>query len=266
MKLFASDYDGTYAKHTLKGQLEIRKNIKVTKKWQEAGHLFVFATGRSISLLQLEQRLHGMVYDYIIGLNGGIIVSKTGEVLFCQSFDKEVAQAIIALVKQEDSLQYSVTDGISAHYHTVFGVTHKFFYLFFFLKIFVKAYRLSLEQALQNPVALISVKLKTSKKAQTFAKKINDQFGDEVVAFSNLNYVDIVAKGLSKATGVKEVAKLHEIEANDVYCMGDSFNDIPMFEEYHGLTVPEANVMIKKQAEAIFETVGEALKAILKDG
>ena len=48
MKLFASDYDGTYWKHTKKGQLDLRKNIKVTKRWQEAGHLFVFATGRPI--------------------------------------------------------------------------------------------------------------------------------------------------------------------------------------------------------------------------
>ena len=55
MKLFASDYDGTYWKHTLKGQLDLKKNIKMTKKWQKEGHLFVFATGRSISLIRLEE-------------------------------------------------------------------------------------------------------------------------------------------------------------------------------------------------------------------
>ena len=76
MKLFASDYDGTYWKHTKKGQLDLRKNIKVTKRWQEAGHLFVFATGRPISMMKLEQKMHGIVYDYIVGLNGGIIMSR----------------------------------------------------------------------------------------------------------------------------------------------------------------------------------------------
>lgn len=45
--------------------------------------------------------------------------------------------------------------------------------------------------------------------------------------------------------------------------MGDSFNDVPMFEQYHGFTLPEARQEIKEQAEAVFETVGEALRYIL---
>ena len=57
MKLFASDYDGTYWKHTKKGQLDLRKNIKVTKRWQEAGHLFVFAT---VSTFQCTGQIQGV--------------------------------------------------------------------------------------------------------------------------------------------------------------------------------------------------------------
>ena len=36
-----------------------------------------------------------------------------------------------------------------------------------------------------------------------------------------------------------------------------------MFEQYHGFTLPEARQEIKEQAEAVFETVGEALRYIL---
>ncbi len=116
MKLFASDYDGTYWKHTKKGQLDLRKNIKVTKRWQEAGHLFVFATGRPISMMKLEQKMHGIVYDYIVGLNGGIIMSREGKILFQQSMDEAVARKIITRIQEEDVLQYAVTDGICGHY------------------------------------------------------------------------------------------------------------------------------------------------------
>lgn len=263
MKLFASDYDGTYWKHTKKGQLDLRKNIKVTKRWQEAGHLFVFATGRPISMMKLEQKMHGIVYDYIVGLNGGIIMSRQGKILFQQSMDEAVARKIITRIQEEDVLQYAVTDGICGHYRTTFGLTHKTFYLFAMFKLFLRKYSLTLEQALNRPVVQISVKTKSHKQAVAFAKQINEEFGDQVVAFSNLRHVDISAKGLSKATGVEYVAKLHEIKDKHVYCMGDSFNDVPMFEQYHGFTLPEARQEIKEQAEAVFETVGEALRYIL---
>lgn len=263
MKLFASDYDGTYWKLTKKGPIDLRKNIKITKKWRAEGNLFVFATGRSISMMKIEQKIHGIVYDYLVGLNGGVIVSRSGEILFHQSIDEAVARKIITLIQKEDVLQYAVTDGICGHYQTMFDLTHKTFYLFALLKLFLKEYNLTLEQALKRPVVQISVKMKSHQQAITFAKRINEQFKDQVVAYSNLQYVDITVKGLSKATGVEYVARFHEIKAEHVYCMGDSFNDVPMFEAYHGFTLPEAHAEIKDQVEAVFETVGEAMLFIL---
>lgn len=263
MKLFASDYDGTYWKHTKKGQFDLRKNIKITKQWQEAGHLFVFATGRSISMMQLEQKLHGVVYDYIVGLNGGIIVSKSGDILFQEAIDASVARDIIELIRKEDLLQYAITDGIYGHYKTTFGLTHKTFYLFAIFKLFFKKYSLTLDEALKRPVVQISVKTKSHEQAVEFAKRMNEQFGDEIIAFSNLRHVDIAAKGLSKATGVAYVANLYEIRNSHVYCIGDSFNDVPMFEKFHGFTLPEACQEIKQKVESVFETVGEAMLSIL---
>ena len=264
MKLFASDYDGTYWKHTLKGQLDLKKNIKMTKKWQKEGHLFVFATGRSISLIRLEEWLHGIVYDYIVGLNGGIIVSKDGEILFQQAIEESVARKIVKVIQAEDLLQYEITDGIYGHYQTTFKWSHKTFYLFKLFKLFFKEYNLTLEESLKRPVVQISIKMKSHEQAIEFAKKMNQEFGDEIVAYSNLRHVDISAKGLSKATGVDYVAKLHHINPDQVYCIGDSFNDVPMFETFHGYTLPEACDEIKQYAEKVFETVDEAKKFSMK--
>ena len=106
--------------------------------------------------------------------------------------------------------------------------------------------------------------MKSHEQAIEFAKKMNQEFGDEIVAYSNLRHVDISAKGLSKATGVDYVAKLHHINPDQVYCIGDSFNDVPMFETFHGYTLPEACDEIKQYAEKVFETVDEAMKFSLK--
>lgn len=165
MKLFASDYDGTYWKHTLKGQVDLIKNIKRTKQWQEQGNLFVFATGRPISMMKLEKYIHGIVYDYIVGLNGGIIISKTGDILFRETINNSIARKMMILIQQKDVLHYSVSDGLWGHYHTTFGWRHKSFYLFTFFKLFLKTYGLTLEEALNRPVVQISVKLKSAEEA-----------------------------------------------------------------------------------------------------
>lgn len=263
MKLFASDYDGTYWKHTLKGQVDLIKNIKRTKQWQEQGNLFVFATGRPISMMKLEKYIHGIVYDYIVGLNGGIIISKTGDILFRETINNSIARKMMILIQQKDVLHYSVSDGLWGHYHTTFGWRHKSFYLFTFFKLFLKTYGLTLEEALNRPVVQISVKLKSAEEATAFANQLNELFGKDIVAFSNLRHVDIAARGLSKATGIEYIANRHGIASDNIYCMGDSFNDLPMLKRYHGFTLPEAHQMIKENVQEVFETVGDAIKQIL---
>ena len=101
MKLFASDYDGTYCKHTKLGRQQLKENIKATKEWQEMGNLFIFATGRPISLMKIEQKRHGLVYDYIVGLNGAVIVSSYGQVVFRQTIKNEIAKQIVELIQEK---------------------------------------------------------------------------------------------------------------------------------------------------------------------
>lgn len=262
MKLFASDYDGTYCKHTGLGRLQLKENIKATKAWQEDGHLFVFSTGRPISLMKVEQQLHGLVYDYIIGLNGAVIVSSEGQVVFRQTIKNEIAKQIVACIQEKKLTQYMVTDGLNGHYYTKFHLFKGEYYLFKLLKWTHRLFNLTLAQALEQPVAQIAVKTNSHQEAIQFANVINESFGHEVVAYANLVHVDICAKNLSKASGVSEVAKRHQIDKEEVYCIGDSFNDLPMLEAYHGFTMVEAVDEIKEHTEAVFTTVSEAFTYI----
>lgn len=263
MKLFASDYDGTYCKHNRVGRKQLKENIKATKAWREMGNLFVFSTGRPLSLMSIENKLHGLEYDYIVGLNGAVIVSKTGDVIFRQTIQSEVAREIVEVIKEKNVHHYLITDGIKGHFYTKFHVLKKEYYLFNVLKWTHKVFNLTLEQALSNPVAQIAVKTNTHDEALVFAAFINENFGEEVVAYANLVHVDICSKNLSKATGVQEVALRHQVKHENIYCIGDSFNDLPMIEAYHGLTMIEARDEIKEKAEAIFETVSEALQQLM---
>lgn len=262
MKLFASDYDGTYCKHTRLGRRELKVNIKKTKQWQQAGHLFIFATGRPISLMVMERRLHGLVYDYLVGLNGAVVVSKDGEVIFRQTIKQDIAQQIMELIKKENIKQYMITDGLNGHFYSYYHPLKLDYYLYKSLKYLFRMFNLTLEEALRHPVAQIAVKTNNHQEALRFATLVNEKYGEEVIAYANLVHVDICAKNLSKASGIEEVAIRHGILKDQIYCMGDSFNDLPMLQAYHGFTTVEAVEEIKVQTEGIFETVGEALDSI----
>lgn len=263
MKLFASDYDGTYCKHTRLGYRQMKQNIKVTKQWQEAGNLFVFATGRDLSLMKMEELLHRIQYDYVIGLNGAIIMSKEKSVLFRQTMSNKVARDIVLFIQQQSISYFTITDGINGYVQTPKRLTNKMFYLFKILKYVAKLYTRSLDEALSYEVAQISVKMNSHQDAIRVANLINNQFGDEVMAFANLVHVDISAKGLSKATGLEYLVKLHQLNNDEVYCIGDSFNDLPMIESFNGFTMIEACEEVKEKAKGTFSTVGDAMQSIL---
>ncbi|HAX72338.1 MAG TPA: hypothetical protein DCY20_02305 [Firmicutes bacterium] len=263
MKLFASDYDGTYCKHTKQGKKAIVHNVNKTKEWRENGHIFAFCTGRAIGLMTQEIKSHGLEYDYIIGLNGGIIVDSQQNVLFQKTISNQIALDIIERIKVEKIPQYCITDGFNGYFTSKFNLTDFEWVLIIGLKWILRRFNLTEKQALENLVVQIAVKTKGHEEAIHFAKKINETFGEYVTAFPNLVHVDICAKGCSKATGVEFVANLTNIQEENVYCIGDSHNDVPMIEKYNGFTMIEAVEIIKEKSDYIVETVADAIDKIM---
>ena len=53
-------------------------------------------------------------------------------------------------------------------------------------------------------------------------------------------------------------------KADNVYVIGDSMNDYPMIERYHGFCVENACAEIKKISSASFKEVGDALSYVME--
>jgi len=259
MKLFASDYDGTFYKHN-RQKGEIEANIQQVGKWQQAGNLFIFATGRSISMMQFEKRHRKIKYDYVVGLNGAVIVDRDDNILLQEAIPNQTAREIVGLIEESGIESYSITDGFKGYVRAPFRWAHKSGLWLKLVGLMTRTYHLSKAQALTLPVAQIAVTMPSQEEAVAFAKQVNDQFKGEATAFANLVHVDIQALGLSKATGTHFVANKYGIPKNQIIGMGDSFNDLPMLEAFLGLTLPEAKKEIKDVADGIYETVGRALE------
>ena len=261
MKIFASDYDDTFFKHKDRPIGELEKNIAWVRKWQEAGNLFVFATGRNITTIGKQGRFV-LPYDYVVGLNGGTIALPTGEILHSVTMDKNTALKILDIIMSKKVAGYSINYNTNFHFKAHMTSAHWQLNLIR-LKRFFSKYRVSYEEITSGPISQISVFTHNNQAAQNFSKLISRNFGDMVAAYPNVHSVDICPIGASKATGIDYIAKIHDVPKENIYAMGDSYNDIPMLQAYTGLTVPKAVDDIKSHASRVHTSVSDAIKSLM---
>lgn len=70
------DFDGTLFRRDIEGDLE--RNLEAIQRWREAGNLFVMTTGRSPSSLEAVLPNYFDYFDYMIGDNGAVCLTKDG--------------------------------------------------------------------------------------------------------------------------------------------------------------------------------------------
>lgn len=70
--------------------------------------------------------------------------------------------------------------------------------------------------------------------------------------------MEIVPKGCSKGTGILKVCEKLGIDPADTYAVGDSVNDLPMFEVAgHSIAMGNANDAVKQKASYVTRTLHE---------
>ncbi len=87
--------------------------------------------------------------------------------------------------------------------------------------------------------------------------EIQTLFGDAVETYLNRGTLDIVARGVSKQTGVQCAAAL--LQADEIYVIGDDYNDLPMIEGLHGFAMSSGVEAAKAAASALFDSVDDCL-------
>lgn len=92
---------------------------------------------------------------------------------------------------------------------------------------------------------------------------MNERYADQVDSFNNLTYVNVVPKGISKATGVQLVADKYGITRDNIFVIGDNRNDIELITEFKGACVvtgvEEAKAAAKTIANSVHEYIEENL-------
>ncbi len=259
-KLIASDYDGTFYRHD---KQDMENNLMAVKLWREQENLFVFSTGRDLGNLMYEKGKNKLEYDYLVALNGALVVDRNNEVIVKESIPSKLAAEIVDLMMAKVGEEIQVLGAYGGCNQTNIKATGE--RALELLERNRKIYLDSVESALEKEVLSVGCLNESFESAKRLQKEILNKYGDKIEVFVNLNYINIVQKGVSKASGLDAVIDHAGLERGEVYVIGDDLNDIPMIKKYRGSAVSNAKEEVKEMAGKVYGSVSEFITYCLNE-
>lgn len=249
--LFASDYDGTLFKdHTIR-----ESDLEAIRKFRALGHKFGIVTGRSINSIRTEIDKHDIPVDFVVGINGGVVLDHDYNELFASKMDNEVADDIVNLVHDFGVEFYGTNDGYRVSREMGDGVNTIFE---------TNVEPTDPEEIKKAGIAAMYIWSGSHESAQKLSATINDRFGRYGIhSYPNTSAVDVGVKDVSKSTGIEMIRNHYGYNGN-VYAIGDSYNDVPMIRDFHGFLMDNGEMELEHLAKGgLSNTVGDALTNIM---
>lgn len=253
MKLIVSDIDGTLlnsAKHiTDKTKAKILEMIA-------SGHLFAIATGR----MHAAGRTISKEIDYngfLISCNGAMVKHlKTGELIQAIEVPPAVISKVIEICEAHGAVYflYSI--------ETIYASAYKHLAKQYYDNMSKLPEDLRFEVVFPENIADLVGKIPVYKVAMAHEDKaLFYKTIDAIKAIGNLSAVksldslfDVMAEGVSKATGIEAIRAHYNLPIEDVIAFGDNENDIDMIR-YAGVGVAMSNATEELKAVANFITL-----------
>lgn len=251
--LICSDIDGTLM--TSKQNIS-QETINYIQKLQNQGHLFFLATGR---MYLSAQKIADSINSHIgvIASNGGIF--SLNDKIITHTFDIEALKIVY-----QESLKYQLP--------LFLFTSHTIYYSLFLPDYFqndtnqgrIDSGKKENYIKIHNLKELISHKdeyvsaiiieeerlddLDSLKKVLTKQKSLS-------ISSSYFNNIEIIPRGISKATAIQEIQNFHQISKNQTIVFGDGCNDIEMFGvAKYSVAMKNAQNNVKKAAHYITDS------------
>lgn len=209
--VLASDLDGTlYLRGSQGERYFLPGDIAAVRAFQRAGNLFGLCTGRSYggALKPLHDDAIDLRLDFCIVASGALILDAEGRELVGHRADPAAVQWVL--------------DAFPGVPSVVQGGDH----MYTFGDPFYEQVHIDSLADLGGNVFGISLAPGSPEAAAQIADRINAEAGSALAAYQNVRNVDVVARGVSKGTGIAEARGL--LNAAEVAAVGDSYNDLPM--------------------------------------
>ena len=247
MKILGSDYDGTL-NH---GGINENKRAAI-RAWRACGNKFGIVSGRAADSFLIAKEKDLIDLDFFIAYNGGMIINEDGIVLH---------QVACNNVSVHEFLQFVF--GLGFSYAHVFDHRH---FLVRPNEATLKAGEISLSQLESLPHFFqISIRITPIEETAKAVEQLEKAYGDRLTALQNGVCIDVVPKGVNKAAGLAQLAKLYQAKASDVIAVGDNVNDLDMIRAFRSYAMENGVDAVKEAATFTTESITELILRELKD-
>ncbi|WP_297420415.1 HAD-IIB family hydrolase [Clostridium sp.] len=262
MKFLASDLDGTLFRDNSVAE----KDLEALRTLKKLGNKIIVSTGRSLKGVKDILREYPFEYDYLVMCNGALIINKNDEVIQEKVIPNKIQNKIITdFYTWEDSLIY-YDDGNGTYVIENDSVDTSKVNADFFNHF---SDRVTLEKALNNTLdsqimSIFNVS-QSVEKSELLRGNLLEKYKDHVEAFRNQFFVDIVPRNCSKGNAIMTVLEIEKETTDCLYTVGDSLNDISMFEiTNNSYTFNGVENVVKLYANNAVDYVYEVIEDMIK--
>lgn len=257
IKMIISDLDGTLLSFDNKVHED---DIKAINAALEHGIDICLASGRKDIDIQAVAKMIGGKF-HRISQNGAFAFSRDDQELHRTAFDPEIAKKLYERILGEDVI--TILSTIDKEYVEVKNEE--------ILKIEERLFspieeekdlKTKIGKSIHTSKIIINGAEKTIRQLQ---KELMDTFPNELDTYiSESKILDLMPKNISKGNAIKILLKTIGINPEEIACIGDSYNDIPMFKlTKNSYAMSSAHPDVKKEATFIVGSVAEAIEQIL---
>ncbi|WP_044640967.1 HAD family hydrolase [Risungbinella massiliensis] len=259
IKLFVTDLDDTLLNQAKK--VEERDKMALSKLVQH-GIAVCFASGRmDDELIRVMKEVEGTYHR--VSHNGAYVFTDQGEALGETTFEGDIAKRIYEAAREHGLYGFISTDNMKLipEYNDYLREMDNRLHIGF--------------QENPNILSQIGHELLPSKvcifgekekliQFQQVMKKEYDEHHDSFISAPDC--IDFMPKNVSKGSGLIKLLEKLEIRSEEMACVGDSYNDISMFQlTPYSFAMAIADDEVKQHAkQGVVESVSEAAERVLK--
>ncbi|OQA78066.1 MAG: putative phosphatase MPN_427 [Tenericutes bacterium ADurb.Bin239] len=262
-KLLATDLDGTlfYPKRPV--SLISKKNKRFLNKFIDEGNKVVLVTGRSPDFTKRVFEVLGREVD-VIGMNGAytIIDGQIKDEHFLDFHVEEMLYDLNTMFPILGSMLISQKYPLLISTPPVGKFIEIFYHIYYKLMgRYAEDYHFSNEEFLKEIkskhvykiMLFFGISRRGERKAAEANRYLRKHYPDQFEASWTGGFIEITPAGVSKANGIKAYAEAKNISAENVYVVGDSGNDISMFNAFYerSFCMKHSHKKVKKYAKTI---------------